>query len=116
MLLYFFVKYFAFEVPDVFELFEVRCCVLTYSLPSFIRHKANNRKETKIDDYPLRKQNKSWNLPCVADALEKASSNEGLIDDTKSLSKSVIGGSMNVGKIRSISFWFPERVIQGKLD
>ncbi|KAK4269052.1 hypothetical protein QN277_022257 [Acacia crassicarpa] len=77
------------------------------------RHKLNCKKN-KVEDYLIRKQN-SYSPQNVAVRLAEAFSNEGLNDDTKSLSKSLVGGSMNVSKIRISSFWLPERVLQGNV-
>ncbi|XP_028752169.1 protein PHYTOCHROME-DEPENDENT LATE-FLOWERING isoform X2 [Neltuma alba] len=78
-----------------------------------MRHQLNCKKN-KVDDCPIRKQN-SYSPQHVAVCLANASSNEGFKDDTKSLSKSLVGGSMNVSKIRILSFWLPERVVQGNV-
>ncbi|KAI9119818.1 hypothetical protein K1719_009207 [Acacia pycnantha] len=73
-----------------------------------------NCKKNKAEDYPIKKQN-SHSPQDFAVRLAEAFSNEGLNDDTKSLSKSLVGGSMNVSKIRILSFWLPERVLQGNV-
>ncbi|KAI4355402.1 hypothetical protein L6164_004181 [Bauhinia variegata] len=77
-----------------------------------MRHQLNCKKN-KVDDYPIRKQNYSPQL--LANYLSNTSNGEDLKDDasSRSLSKSLVGGSMNVCKIRVLNFVLPERVVQG---
>ncbi|KAE9605816.1 hypothetical protein Lal_00025579 [Lupinus albus] len=77
------------------------------------RHQLNSKKN-KGDDYPMRKQNTYSQQHLVA-CLSNARNSDGIIDETISLSKSLTGGSMNVCKTRHLSFFFPERVIQGNV-
>ncbi|KAF7843627.1 protein PHYTOCHROME-DEPENDENT LATE-FLOWERING isoform X1 [Senna tora] len=76
-----------------------------------MRHQLNCKKN-KVDDYPIKKKN-SYSPQHLSLCLSNASNNEGLKDETKSLSKSLVGGSMNVSKVRVLTFLLPERVVQG---
>ncbi|CAL0307891.1 unnamed protein product [Lupinus luteus] len=78
-----------------------------------MRHQINSKKN-KGDDYPMRKQN-TFSPQLLVACLSNAMSNDGIIDETSSLSKSLTGGSMNVCKMRHLSFFFPERVVQGNV-
>ncbi|RYQ89008.1 hypothetical protein Ahy_B09g095877 isoform C [Arachis hypogaea] len=73
-----------------------------------------NLKKNKSDDYPIRKQN-TYSPQHLSAFLANPNNNEGLIEETSSLSKSLIGGSMNVCKMRALSFCLPERVLQGNV-
>lgn len=97
----------------VIKFYQAYFFVLTYNVLISVRHQLNCKKN-KVDDYPIRKLN-SYSPQNLAVCLSNASSNEGLKDETKSLSRSLVGGSMNVSKIRVLTFWLPERVVQGML-
>lgn len=60
----------------------------------------------------MKKQN-AFVTQHITPHLANSTSNEGVIDDSISLSKSLIGGSMNACKMRIITFCVPERVVQG---
>ena len=85
-----------------------------YTVWTSVRHQLNLKKN-KADDYSIRKQNTYSPQPLAA-YLANATNNEGLIDETCSLSKSLIGGSVNVCKMRALTFWLPERVFQGLFE
>lgn len=80
-----------------------------------LRHKLNCKKN-KIDDYPIRKPN-SYSAQRLNAHLSNVS-NEDIEDEPcpKPLSKSLVGGSMNICKTRVIAFLQPERVVQGLLN
>ncbi|XP_019443543.1 PREDICTED: uncharacterized protein LOC109356679 isoform X2 [Lupinus angustifolius] len=78
-----------------------------------MRHQLNLKKN-KGDDYPTRKQ-ATYSTQHLGACLSNATNNDGIIDETSSLSKSLMGGSMNVCKMRHLSFFFPERVVQGNV-
>jgi len=60
----------------------------------------------------MKKQNVYVTSP-IAPYIASSTSSEGVIDDSISLSKSLIGGSMNACKMRILTFCVPERVVQG---
>jgi hypothetical protein len=66
-------------------------------------------------DPPIEKQN-TYAPHHVAFHLANATNNEGLIDESNSLSKSPIVGSMNECKMRVLSFIWNQRVVQGLLQ
>ncbi|XP_058743756.1 protein PHYTOCHROME-DEPENDENT LATE-FLOWERING isoform X1 [Vicia villosa] len=68
----------------------------------------------KKPDQPIKKQN-TYSSQRVAAHLANATNNEGLIDESSSLSKSLLGGSMNACKMRVLSFIWNERVVQGNV-
>ncbi|CAK7356481.1 unnamed protein product [Dovyalis caffra] len=78
-----------------------------------MRHQLN-RKKNKVDDYPIRKPNTylSKNLQVC---LSNSANNEEFQDDTNAtkLSKSLVGGNMNICKTRFMDFILSERVLQG---
>ncbi|KAE9595880.1 hypothetical protein Lal_00030581 [Lupinus albus] len=78
-----------------------------------MRHQLNLKKN-KSDDYPTRKQT-MYSAQHLGACLSNATNNDGIMDETNSLSKSLMGGSMNVCKMRYLSFFFPERVVQGNV-
>ncbi|KAK7275550.1 hypothetical protein RIF29_16669 [Crotalaria pallida] len=78
-----------------------------------MRHQLNVKKN-KGDDYPMRKQN-TYSTQLLTEYFSNAMNNDGIIDESSSLSKSLVGGSMNVCKLRHLSFIFPERVVQGNV-
>ena len=67
-----------------------------------IRHQLNFKKN-KVDDYPIKKQN-PYAQNNLAALLANATNNEGLPEESISLSKSLIGGSMNACKMRILTF------------
>jgi hypothetical protein len=97
----------------VFKFHEVYPTVLTYNLWTFIRHKLQFKM--KKPDQPIKKQ-KIFMPQHLAAHLANATNNEGLVDESSSLSKSLIGGSMNTCKMRVSSFIWNERVVQGLLQ
>ncbi|KAG4379569.1 hypothetical protein GLYMA_16G010400v4 [Glycine max] len=80
-----------------------------------MRHQLNFKKN-KVDDYPIKKQNPYVpnNLSALL-ANANATNNEGLPEESISISKSLIGGSMNACKMRILNFCVPERVVQGSI-
>ncbi|KAK6124703.1 hypothetical protein DH2020_041558 [Rehmannia glutinosa] len=75
-------------------------------------HQLNNKKN-KVEEYPIRKPN-TYSAQHLATHLSSDSNNENLKDETcKSLSKSLVGGNMNVCKTRILAFTQSERIIQG---
>ncbi|PNY13724.1 protein FAM48A, partial [Trifolium pratense] len=86
----------------------------TFSEPGlqnmFDRHKLQFKM--KKPDQPIKKQN-TYTPQHLAAHL--ANANEGLVDESSSLSKSLIGGSMNTCKMRVSSFIWNERVVQGNV-
>ncbi|AET01824.2 protein PHYTOCHROME-DEPENDENT LATE-FLOWERING isoform X2 [Medicago truncatula] len=76
------------------------------------RHKLHFKM--KKPDQLIKKQN-TYAPQRVAAHLSNAANNEGLIDDSCSLSKSLTGGSMNACKMRVLSFRWNERVVQGNV-
>lgn len=99
---------------NVFKFSEVYFTVLTYNLWTSIRHRLNLKKN-KVDNHVTKKQS-TYSPQRVAAHLANATNNEGLIEESSSLSKSLVGGSMNVCKMRVLSFCLPERVVQGVLS
>lgn len=79
----------------------------------FYRHQLHFKP--KKPDQPIKKQN-TYSSQRVAAHLANATNNEGLIDESSSLSKSLLGGSMNACKMRVLSFIWNERVVQGLLQ
>ncbi|PIN09556.1 hypothetical protein CDL12_17857 [Handroanthus impetiginosus] len=73
-----------------------------------------NRKKSKADEYPMRKPN-TYSAQKLMACLSSDSNNENLKDETckMPLSKSLVGGSMNVCKIRILNCIQSERIIQG---
>ncbi|TKY64234.1 hypothetical protein E2542_SST14127 [Spatholobus suberectus] len=78
-----------------------------------MRHQLNLKKN-KGDDYHIKKQN-TYSPQLLAAYIANATTNEGVIEDSNSLSKSLTGGSMNACKMRILSFCVPERVVQGNV-
>ncbi|PPR87979.1 hypothetical protein GOBAR_AA32715 [Gossypium barbadense] len=73
-----------------------------------------NRKKNKADEYHVRKP--STHSPQLVSAfLSNFSSNEDFKDESKPLSKSLFGGSVNTYKTRILNFVQGERVVQGNL-
>ncbi|KAJ7951479.1 Transcription factor SPT20-like [Quillaja saponaria] len=79
-----------------------------------MRHQLNCKKN-KIDDHLVRKPNMYSYQRLSAHLSNASNNNEDLKDDAcaRSLSKSLVGGSINVCKIRVLNFLLPERVVQG---
>ncbi|CAI9766058.1 unnamed protein product [Fraxinus pennsylvanica] len=73
-----------------------------------------NSKKKKVDQYPLRKPN-TFTAQQLLIHLSSDSNNENLKDETckMPLSRSLVGGNMNVPKIRILNFFQTERVLQG---
>ncbi|KZV27543.1 hypothetical protein F511_04594 [Dorcoceras hygrometricum] len=73
-----------------------------------------NRKKNKVDEYTIRKPN-AFSSQQLLLQLSSDPSNETLNDETckMPLSKSLIGGNMNVFKTRILNFLQTERAIQG---
>lgn len=78
----------------------------------YFRHKLNC-KRNKVDNYSIRKPN-AYQAHHLKALLSK---NDDYSDDTckMPLSKSLLGGNMNVLKTRMLVFVQPERVLQGVL-
>ncbi|QCE02363.1 Transcription factor Spt20 [Vigna unguiculata] len=76
-----------------------------------MRHQLNFKKN-RVEDFQMKKQNVYVTSP-IAPYIASSTSSEGVIDDSISLSKSLIGGSMNACKMRILTFCVPERVVQG---
>jgi len=66
-------------------------------------------------DPPIEKQN-TYAPQHMAFHLANATNNEGLIDESNSLSKSPIVGSIKECKMRVLSFIWNQRVVQGLLQ
>lgn len=81
-----------------------------------LRHKLNCKKN-KVDDYHIGKPN-SYSAQHLAAHLANVTNNEDFKDEPcpKPLSKSLVGGSMNICKTRVINFFQRERVVQGLLN
>ncbi|KAF9587950.1 hypothetical protein IFM89_006275 [Coptis chinensis] len=79
------------------------------------RHKLNHKKN-KVDDYPVRKP-MSYSTQLLSSHLSNALINEELKDpnNPNPMSKSLIGGSMNVCKTRALTFLQTERRVQGNV-
>lgn len=75
-----------------------------------------NCKKSKVDEYPMRKSN-AFPAQQLMSQLSSDSNSENLKDDTckMPLSKSLVGGNMNVCKTRILNFVQTERVLQGEL-
>ncbi|KAG8494651.1 hypothetical protein CXB51_012264 [Gossypium anomalum] len=73
-----------------------------------------NRKKNKVDEYHVRKSN-THSPQLVSAFLSNFSSNEDFKDESKPLSKSLFGGSVNTYKTRILNFVQGERVVQGNL-
>ncbi|XP_073271435.1 protein PHYTOCHROME-DEPENDENT LATE-FLOWERING-like [Primulina huaijiensis] len=73
-----------------------------------------HRKKSKVDEYPIRKHN-TFSSQQLLLQLSSDSSNGNLNDEMckMPLSKSLVGGHMNVLKTRILNFLQTERVIQG---
>ncbi|KAL2336399.1 hypothetical protein Fmac_010845 [Flemingia macrophylla] len=78
-----------------------------------MRHQLNFKKN-KGEDYPIKKQN-TYSTHQITALIANATNNEGLIEESISLSKSLVGGSMNMCKMRILTFCLPERVVQGNV-
>ncbi|XP_014516407.1 uncharacterized protein LOC106774088 isoform X1 [Vigna radiata var. radiata] len=76
-----------------------------------MRHQLNFKKN-RVEDFQMKKQN-AYVTTHIAPHIANSTNNEGVIDDSISLSKSLIGGSMNACKMRIITLCVPERVVQG---
>ncbi|KAF5181649.1 Phytochrome-dependent late-flowering [Thalictrum thalictroides] len=75
-----------------------------------------NRKKKKGDDYPARKP-LSYSTQLISSHLSDGQNSEDLNDSTcmTPLSKSLIGGNMNVCRIRALTFVQTERRLQGNV-
>lgn len=83
-------------------------CSYACSMDYCFRHQLN-RKKSKVDDqHPIRKPN-AYPTQRLAEFLSDISTNEDSKDDAdaRSLSKSLVGGSMNICKIRIIKILEP---------
>ncbi|KAB2078323.1 hypothetical protein ES319_A06G154600v1 [Gossypium barbadense] len=78
-----------------------------------MRHKLNI-KNKKVDEYHARKP-RTHSPQLVSSCLVSLSSNEDFKDDLNSLSKSLLGGSMNTCKTRILNFVQGERVVHGNV-
>lgn len=78
-----------------------------------MRHQLNFKKN-KGEDYHIKKQN-TYSPQHLTALIANATNNEGLIEESISLSKSLVGGSMNMCKMRILTFCLPERVVQGNV-
>ncbi|XP_068335447.1 protein PHYTOCHROME-DEPENDENT LATE-FLOWERING-like [Pyrus communis] len=75
-----------------------------------------NKKKNKVDDYHIRKPNTFPDQHLRA-CLSNGSNNEDFKDDSceRCLSKSLVGGSMNICKIRILNFEKEEHIVQGNV-
>jgi hypothetical protein len=75
-----------------------------------------NCKKNKVDEFRIRESN-SFRAQELLHQLSADSSNENFKDETckMPLSKSLIGGGINVCKTRVLNFVQTERIIQGLL-
>ncbi|KAG6428824.1 hypothetical protein SASPL_106861 [Salvia splendens] len=73
-----------------------------------------NCKKGKVEEYPIRKPN-AFSAQQLMSHFSSDSNNENLKDETcqMPLSKSLVGGSMNVCKTRILNFIQAERILQG---
>ncbi|KAK0587036.1 hypothetical protein LWI29_016407 [Acer saccharum] len=79
-----------------------------------MRYKLSSKKN-KVDDYPIRKP-RAYSAHNLSVFLSNASNNEDFKNDAWPLSKSLVGGSMNICKARVINFLrHPERIVQGSV-
>ncbi|XP_031275450.1 protein PHYTOCHROME-DEPENDENT LATE-FLOWERING-like [Pistacia vera] len=78
-----------------------------------MRYQLNSRKN-KVDDYQMRKPN-SYSAQNLLACLNSVSNNEDFKDELRPLSKSLLGGSMNISKYRVLNFVNPERILQGNV-
>lgn len=81
----------------------------------YVRHPLNCKKE-KGDECPVRKPN-AYSAQEVSFCLSNASNPEDFKDETCTmpLSKSLVGGSINICKLRVLNFVHAEDVLQGLL-
>ncbi|PPE02810.1 hypothetical protein GOBAR_DD00179 [Gossypium barbadense] len=77
-----------------------------------MRHKLNIKN--KVDEYHAGKP-RTHSPQLVSSCLVSLSSNEDFKDDLNSLSKSLVGGSMNTCKTRILNFVQGERVVHGNV-
>uniref|UniRef100_A0A6N2MU29 Uncharacterized protein n=1 Tax=Salix viminalis TaxID=40686 RepID=A0A6N2MU29_SALVM len=77
------------------------------------RHQLN-RQKNKVDDYPIKKS-KTYSPQHLSLHLSNSTSNEEFKNDTNAtqLSKSLVGGNMNICKMRFMDFIITEGVLQG---
>ncbi|KAJ6327386.1 hypothetical protein OIU78_014300 [Salix suchowensis] len=77
------------------------------------RHQLN-RQKNKVDDYPIRKP-KTYSPQNLSLHLSNSTSNEEFKNDTNAtqLSKSLVGGNMNICKMRFMDFIITEGVLHG---
>ncbi|KAL3632864.1 hypothetical protein CASFOL_025848 [Castilleja foliolosa] len=71
-----------------------------------------NCNRNKVNEYPIRKTN-AYSPQLLMSRLPSDSNDEILKDETYLLSKSLIGGNMNVSKTRILNCIQTERIIQG---
>ncbi|XP_022842611.1 mediator of RNA polymerase II transcription subunit 15a [Olea europaea var. sylvestris] len=73
-----------------------------------------NSKKNKVDQYPIRKP-QTYSAQQLALHLSNDSNNENLKDEMckMPLSRSLVGGNMNVPKTRILNFVQTERILQG---
>lgn len=91
----------------------VSCVVFLHMVWTSTRHQLNVKKTKGDDQNNIKKQKRTYAPQHLAALIANASNNEGLIEESISLSKSLMGGSMNVCKMRILSFFVHERVLQG---
>ncbi|KAJ0096396.1 hypothetical protein Patl1_29055 [Pistacia atlantica] len=78
-----------------------------------MRYQLNSRKN-KVDDCQMRKPN-SYSAQNLLACLNSVSNNEDFKDELRPLSKSLLGGNMNISKYRVLNFVNPERILQGNV-
>lgn len=73
-----------------------------------------NRKKNKVDDPPNRKPN-TFSAQNLLTSLSNGSNNDDFKEDPsmRSLSKSLVGGNMNICKTRVLNFMQHDRIVQG---
>ncbi|KAF8393662.1 hypothetical protein HHK36_021908 [Tetracentron sinense] len=75
-----------------------------------------NCKKNKVENYPIRKP-ETYSTQLLSNCLSNILDNEDLKDATcmSPMSKSLVGGSMNICKTRALNFVQTERIIQGNI-
>lgn len=81
------------------------CFVIRYQL---------NVKKNKIDDYPAKEPIKH-SMQQLAACLSESFNAEDYTDQARPMSRSLIGGTINTCKTRTMSFVYTERMYQGWL-
>ncbi|XP_044500221.1 protein PHYTOCHROME-DEPENDENT LATE-FLOWERING-like [Mangifera indica] len=83
-------------------------------IESVVKRYQLNSKKNKVDDCQMRKPN-TYSTQNLLVCLRSVSNNEDFKDELRPLSKSLLGGSMNISKSRVLNFVIPERILQGNV-